>query len=102
MNDDLDTTHLTLLLNELRLPAVKQIWTTFAERSDDDPAVTIASPHSACGSVTVAVDEGDLCVRMNGHSPCTASMHGGVRRIDCSRSDMATAAYLLQDWMDQV
>ncbi len=36
MNDDLDTTHLTLLLNELRLPAVKQIWPTFAERSDKE------------------------------------------------------------------
>jgi DNA replication protein DnaC len=36
MNDALDTTHLTLLLNELRLPAVKQIWPTFAERSDQE------------------------------------------------------------------
>ncbi len=36
MNDELDTTRLTLLLNELRLPALKQIWPTFAERSDKE------------------------------------------------------------------
>lgn len=36
MNQDLDTTRLTLLLNELRLPAVKQVWPTFAERSDKE------------------------------------------------------------------
>jgi len=36
MNENLDTTRLTLLLNELRLPAVKHIWPTFAERSDQE------------------------------------------------------------------
>ena len=36
MNENLDTTRLTLLLNELRLPAVKQVWPTFAERSDQE------------------------------------------------------------------
>ena len=36
MNENLDTTRLTLLLNELRLPAVKQVWPTFAERSDKE------------------------------------------------------------------
>ena len=76
---------------------------TAADSSDgDDPAVTIASPGSECGSVTVAVDGSDLCVRTNGTSRSTAGPHGGVRRIDCSRSDVATAAYLLQDWMDRL
>ena len=76
---------------------------TVAERSDgDEPAVTIASPGSARGSVIIAVDGGDLCVRISGHLNGTAGLHGSVRRIDCSRSDMATAAYLLQDWMDQI
>ena len=76
---------------------------TVAEHSDaDDPAITIASLGSACGPVTVAVDGSDLCVRMDGTSPSTAGPHGGVRRIDCSRSDPATAAYLLQDWMDRL
>jgi DNA replication protein DnaC len=36
MNDEFDPTRLTLLLNELRLPALKQIWPTFAERSDKE------------------------------------------------------------------
>lgn len=36
MSDDFDTTRLTLLLSDLRLPALKQIWPTFAERSDQE------------------------------------------------------------------
>lgn len=36
MSDELDSTRLTLLLNELRLPALKQMWPTFAERSDKE------------------------------------------------------------------
>jgi len=36
MNDTIDTTRLTLLLNELRLPAIKQLWEKFTERSDKE------------------------------------------------------------------
>jgi DNA replication protein DnaC len=36
MSDTIDSTRLTLLLNELRLPALKQIWPSFAERSDKE------------------------------------------------------------------
>ena len=36
MTETLDATRLTLLLTELRLPATKQMWTTFAERSDKE------------------------------------------------------------------
>jgi len=36
MSDEFDTTRLALLLNELRLPALKQMWPTFAERSDKE------------------------------------------------------------------
>jgi DNA replication protein DnaC len=36
MTETLDATRLTLLLSELRLPATKQMWTTFAERSDKE------------------------------------------------------------------
>lgn len=36
MTEQLDSTHLTLLFNELRLPAIKQMWSTFAERSDKE------------------------------------------------------------------
>ena len=36
MNDTIDVTRLTLLLTELRLPAIKQLWTSFAERSDKE------------------------------------------------------------------
>jgi len=34
--NEFDPTRLTLLLNELRLPAVKQMWPVFAERSDKE------------------------------------------------------------------
>ena len=36
MNGELDATRLTLLLNELRLPALKQMWPSLAERSDKE------------------------------------------------------------------
>ena len=36
MNENFDATRLTLLLNELRLPATKQMWSTFAEQSDKE------------------------------------------------------------------
>jgi len=36
MSTDIDATRLTLLLSELRLPALKQIWPSFAERSDKE------------------------------------------------------------------
>jgi DNA replication protein DnaC len=35
-NQSIDTTRLTLLLNELRLPATKHLWETFTERSDKE------------------------------------------------------------------
>ena len=36
MKDTIDTTRLTLMLNELRLPAIKHLWEQFAERSDKE------------------------------------------------------------------
>jgi DNA replication protein len=36
MNPSIDAPRLTLLLNELRLPAIKQVWPTFAERADKE------------------------------------------------------------------
>ncbi|HVZ30974.1 MAG TPA: ATP-binding protein, partial [Polyangiaceae bacterium] len=36
MSENLDTTRLTLMLNELRLPAIKQVWPRFAERADKE------------------------------------------------------------------
>lgn len=36
MNESIDTTRLTLLLSELRLPAIKHLWEKFAERSDKE------------------------------------------------------------------
>nr|AAC69481.1 ATP-binding protein [Pseudomonas aeruginosa] len=36
MNHEFDATRLSLLLNDLRLPAIKQIWSSFAERSDTE------------------------------------------------------------------
>jgi DNA replication protein DnaC len=36
MSANIDTTRLTLLLNELRLPAIKHLWPQFTERSDKE------------------------------------------------------------------
>ncbi|MGH7592631.1 MAG: IS21-like element helper ATPase IstB [Gemmatimonadales bacterium] len=36
MSDTIDTTRLTFILNELRLPTIKHLWPTFAERSDKE------------------------------------------------------------------
>ncbi|MGQ3177947.1 MAG: IS21-like element helper ATPase IstB, partial [Blastomonas fulva] len=36
MTHDIDATKLTLMLNELRLPGIKQLWSSFAERSDKE------------------------------------------------------------------
>lgn len=36
MSDTIDITRLGLLLNELRLPAIKHVWSKFAERSDKE------------------------------------------------------------------
>jgi DNA replication protein DnaC len=36
MNATIDTTRLNVLLNELRLPAIKHLWEKFAERSDKE------------------------------------------------------------------
>jgi DNA replication protein DnaC len=36
MTQSIDATKLTLMLNELRLPTIKQLWPTFAERSDKE------------------------------------------------------------------
>ncbi len=65
MSDAIDSTRLTLLLNELRLPALKQIWSSFAERSDKEgwpaarlimrwPSTSSPSATGAASSVTWA------------------------------------------------
>ncbi len=36
LNNTIDTTRLSLMLNDLRLPAIKEIWPKFAERSDKE------------------------------------------------------------------
>jgi hypothetical protein len=36
MNENFDAARLTLLLSELRLPATKQIWASFAQQSDKE------------------------------------------------------------------
>ena len=72
---------------------------TASERLDgDEPLVTIASRGSTRGGITVSVDGDAFLVRTD----VTAGLRGIARRIDCSRSDLGTAAYLLDDWMDQL
>ena len=76
---------------------------TATERTgDEDPGVTIASQGSAYGTITISIDGDALLVHTNSGSRTAAAQHGIARRIDCSRSDASTAAYQLQDWMDQL
>lgn len=79
-----------------------ELLTVSEHSSDDDPAVTIASQGHGGRSVTVAVDGDALLVRTNQVRASAVGLLGTTRRIDCSRSDMGTAAYLLQPWMDQL
>ena len=67
------------------------------------PTLTITSQHPSGETLTIAVDDGDLSVHtMSLASRPVAGLHGGVRCIDCSRTDRATAAYLVQDWMARI
>ncbi len=36
MTQSIDAGRLTLMLNDLRLPAIKQDWSSFAERADEE------------------------------------------------------------------
>jgi hypothetical protein len=79
-----------------------ELLTASEQSNGDDPAVTITSHGSVRGTITIAVDGDALLVRTNLGSHSAPSLHAIARRIDCSRSDTGTAAYLLQDWMDQL
>lgn len=78
------------------------VLTASAQPGGDDHAVTIASRGSARGTITIAVDGDAFLVRTNLGSGAAAALHRIERRIDCSRSDSDTAAYLLHNWMDQL
>jgi hypothetical protein len=82
--------------------AGEELLTATEQNGADDPCVTIASRGSARGGITISVDGDALLVRAHPAADAAASLHGVARRIDCSRSDPGTAAYLLQDWMDQL
>ena len=82
--------------------AGEELLTATERPGSDDPAVVVASRGSANGDITISVDGDALLVRTNPASDAATSLHGIARRIDCSRSDRGTAAYLLQDWMDQL
>ena len=78
-----------------------ELLTASAQSDGDDPAVTITS-RGFGPSITIGVDEDALLVHTNLEPRAPASLHAIARRIDCSRSDTGTAAYALQDWMDQL
>jgi hypothetical protein len=82
--------------------AGEELLTAAEQSGGDDPAVTIDSRCSARGTITIAVDGDALLVRANPAPASAAAFHRIARRIDCSRSDPDTAAYLVQDWMDQL
>jgi hypothetical protein len=78
-----------------------ELLTASEQSNGDDPAVTITSRGSG-RTITIGVDEDALLVDTNPEPHAAASRHAIARRIDCSRSDTGTAAYALQDWMDQL
>lgn len=49
MTQSIDSARLTLILNDLRLPAIKQSWPAFAERADKEgwPAASSAPSRPA-------------------------------------------------------
>jgi len=79
-----------------------ELLTGTEQPTGDDPALTITSSGTTCRTITIAVDEDAFLVRTNLEPHAAASLHTIARRVDCSRSDTGTAAYLLQDWMDQL
>ena len=79
-----------------------ELLTASEQSNGEDPAVTIASRGSAQGTITIAVDGDALLVHTNLESHAAAALHGMARRVDCSRSDTGTAAYLLQGWVDHL
>lgn len=91
--------HLLAVYNDA---AGAELLTASGHSDADDPAVTIASHGSENGTITIAVDGDAFLVHTNLGSHAAAALHGIARRVDCSRSDASTAAYLLQDWMDRL
>ena len=78
-----------------------ELLTAREQSHGEDPAVTIASRGAAHGAITIAVDGDALLVRTNQEANAAAAL-GIARRVDGSRSDTGTAAYLLQGWMDHL
>ena len=78
-----------------------ELLTTSEKADGGDPAVTITSRGSA-RTITIGVDEDALLVHTKLEPHAAASLHAIARRIDCSRSDTGSAAYALQNWMDQL
>src|SRR3978361_2185601 len=62
MSQTIDAARLTLLLNDLRLPAIKQGWAAFAERADKEgwPAARFRSSLAECGVANRARPRSEL------------------------------------------
>jgi hypothetical protein len=82
--------------------AGRELLTAMEQPHPDHPVLIVESTGCARGAVTIAVDGADLCVRASAASHRAGDRHDIQRRIDCSRTDAATAAYLLQDWMERL
>ena len=79
-----------------------ELLTASEQSNGEDPVVTVASRGSQA-TITIAVDGDALLVQTNQvESHAAAAPHGMARRVDCSRSDTGTAAYLLQGWVDHL
>ena len=64
MSDTIDETRLSLILNELRMPAIKHVWQQFAARSNR----VISAGRPPCPLCDEPLDpEGHICVRTNGY-----------------------------------
>lgn len=79
-----------------------ELLTATESSQGEQPIVTIVSAGSTAGAIAVSLDDDAFLVQPDEPSSRATGLHQTARRIDCSRTDMGTAAYLVQAWMDRL
>jgi hypothetical protein len=79
-----------------------QLLTATESSQGEPPTVTIVSAASTSGAISVSLDGDAFLVQPHQPSSRAVGLHETARRIDGSRTDMGTAAYLVQAWMDRL
>ena len=91
MSDPIDTSRLSLLLNELRLPAIKHLWPNFTERSDKEgwPGARLLI---ALAEHEVAERGRRRIERHLGEAKLTTGEDVGELRLRCGTDDLQSAS----------